>query len=93
VYDVTLVFVKVFPVSTISIDHTRKASGTSTCMTKICSNRVDVLLEHRGSPQSKRNKEWENTEPKDKKTRHSTSIEKKQDPKSRIPKPIGDKST
>jgi hypothetical protein len=54
---------------------------------------VDVPLENSGSPQSKRNKERESTEPKDKKTKHSTSIEKKQGPKSRMPKPTGDKST
>jgi hypothetical protein len=54
---------------------------------------VDVSSEHSGSPQSKQTEDRERTEPKDKKTRNSTSIEKKQGLKSWIPKPIGDKST
>jgi hypothetical protein len=41
----------------------------------------------------KRAEDRECTEPKDKKTEHSTSIEKKQGPKTKIPKPTGDKST
>jgi hypothetical protein len=39
------------------------------------------------------NEDRESTEPKDKKTRHSTSIEMKQGPKSQKLKPTGDKST
>jgi hypothetical protein len=50
-------------------------------------------LGHSGSPQSKRIKDKERIEPIDEKSRHSTSIEKKQGIKYWIPKPTGDKST
>ena len=54
--------------------------------------RVDVLYKHSGTPQSKRT-EKHSHQIEDLKIAYSTSIDKKQVPESKIPKPTGDKST